>query len=627
MVYLAILLVIPFCLCDKFAEELLIVPLQSGHLNTVFKFTTQFEGADISQAEDWKHYHLFPRQLGEIIGHYKVQELVVSLTQGHWRYATWGYPVESSPSGALVMARFLPTVPVTDIDNNWEGLTSALAGLLCASLNTLDKTQGVAPQNSFQPSGVVGGVNLTSESSHLRYGLLPKENVCTENLTPWKKLLPCKDKKGLSVLLNSGTIQKYSSYQALMIKIRPVCGDPSCSILSTELSQSINLVFDPAVYNGQRGLDNTDWNLKHLFGVGIVSSCPLADTSQIFVDVTENKFTLTPEVHREISAGSGTNVRKFGVYDVTKLSEDGRIKNLGARHRKGRSYGIVHIPTLTVNRYLIGTGQERGGIRTNIRNAGHSPLTVVFLDVVPWYLRLYLHTLSITSAGDEIVPISTHYVPGVDRTRPYTLELVLILPPRSTVTVTIQFEHSILRWSEYPPDANHGFYVGSALLTARIPDNRNLSVALGQEDSTLSFALWGNPQPSGVVQLFTETLLVSLPTPDFSMPYNVICLACTVAALAFGPIHNITTKSLEVVQPGQEEKGLLGKLIDKVKSVFSRKGKKEEIKDESEEIKDESEENKDGKEDIKDESVDGSETSDESIKTETCSDLSAESAE
>jgi len=26
------------------------------------------------------------------------------------------------------------------------------------------------------------------------------------------------------------------------------------------------------------------------------------------------------------------------------------------------------------------------------------------------------------------------------------------------------------------------------------------------------------------------------------MPYNVICLTCTVVALAFGPLHNITTK-------------------------------------------------------------------------------------
>lgn len=34
-----------------------------------------------------------------------------------------------------------------------------------------------------------------------------------------------------------------------------------------------------------------------------------------------------------------------------------------------------------------------------------------------------------------------------------------------------------------------------------------------------------------LLQLYTEALLVNLPTPDFSMPYNVICLACTVSTL------------------------------------------------------------------------------------------------
>ena len=44
---------------------------------------------------------------------------------------------------------------------------------------------------------------------------------------------------------------------------------------------------------------------------------------------------------------------------------------------------------------------------------------------------------------------------------------MLVLPPRSTSTISIQFERSLLRWVEYPPDANHGFYVPSATVTAR----------------------------------------------------------------------------------------------------------------------------------------------------------------
>ena len=191
---------------DQFSEELLLSPLQSGELHAHFKFTT-VHPADLRSSQDWKHYQLLARPLGEVLATYRVQELSLSLTQGLWRAATSGYPVESAPSGAAVSARFLPEVPAQDVDIVWEGLTNALAGLLCASLNKLDKTTGVSPKHSFQPAGAQGA-NLSSSSSHLRFGLLPKENLCTENLTPWKKLLPC---KGLVYLAHHPLIKISSS--------------------------------------------------------------------------------------------------------------------------------------------------------------------------------------------------------------------------------------------------------------------------------------------------------------------------------------------------------------------------------------------------------------------------------
>ena len=44
------------------------------------------------------------------------------------------------------------------------------------------------------------------------------------------------------------------------------------------------------------------------------------------------------------------------------------------------------------------------------------------------------------------------------------------------------------------------------------------------------------------VTVYGEPLVVVMPVPDFSMPYNVLCLVCTVVALAFGPVHNLTTR-------------------------------------------------------------------------------------
>lgn len=55
------------------------------------------------------------------------------------------------------------------------------------------------------------------------------------------------------------------------------------------------------------------------------------------------------------------------------------------------------------------------------------------------------------------------------------------------------------------------------------------------------------------------------------MPYNVICLSCTVVALAFGPLYNITTKQL-VLRTTDSRKGLLLHLKDK---LFCKKRKTE----------------------------------------------------
>lgn len=40
----------------------------------------------------------------------------------------------------------------------------------------------------------------------------------------------------------------------------------------------------------------------------------------------------------------------------------------------------------------VGYGQEGGSITVKFTNTGYEPLTVVYLEVVPWYLRLFLHT-------------------------------------------------------------------------------------------------------------------------------------------------------------------------------------------------------------------------------------------
>ena len=161
-----------------------------------------------------------------------------------------------------------------------------------------------------------------------------------------------------------------------------------------------------------------------------------------------------------------------GIYDSQKYFEWNNLNQLGL-NEKGFN-------VLSASRHQTGYGQERGGIVTTIKNSGSKDLKVVFLDVIPWFLRVYLHTLKIeTTRSSGFItldkPLLTKFTPGIDRKKPYSIELVLQIPAQSTVRISIGFEHSILKWHEYPPDANKGFYIGSALISALVPTGQDNS--------------------------------------------------------------------------------------------------------------------------------------------------------
>ena len=87
----------------------------------------------------------------------------------------------------------------TSVDERWKNLRNALAGLFCASLGSLDEQRTTSPVLTFQPEG---DLPQFSSSHQLRHATLPSEHVCTENLTPFLKLLPCKSLSGIASLLN-----------------------------------------------------------------------------------------------------------------------------------------------------------------------------------------------------------------------------------------------------------------------------------------------------------------------------------------------------------------------------------------------------------------------------------------
>ncbi|KAK7869914.1 hypothetical protein R5R35_013707 [Gryllus longicercus] len=534
---------------DRFDEELLLKPLPSGHVYAYFQFTTVWDAP--SGPQMFQHCHLFPRALGEVAGRHNVQELHVTLTEGLWRYEYWGFPVSDAAPGAELWTWFRNDTK--DVDNIWKKLTGALSGLLCASLNFIGTPNSLSPEYSFRPTGVVKNSNLNS--SFVRYATLPREIVCTENLTPWKKLLPCDSKKGFASLLNAGHIHN-TNYHSLGLHIRPVCKDAKCTEVSIELRQTVSLVYDMMIL----GFQNQDWSLRKLFGLGLSGPCPLATSSFIYVDVTSNEtgtpYQLQPEPTEVITSIRGGYESKFKVYNIQKMSFT-HMLNIVATYSTPKVYAVNVPPVLYASRYIVGYGQERGGIVTKIHNNHWKHLDIIYLENIPWFLPIYLHTLRVVAGGKEITPILKKYVPGKERSRPYSLEVLLRIPARSVTEIYIEFDYVFLKWQEYPPDANHGFYIGSAIISAYLPVGKNY-MGLPQAGPTI-YSSFNASREGFLLQLRTESLIITLPTPDFSMPYNVICLACTVVALAFGPLHNITTKRL-CMKDGNSCNGLLIRL-------------------------------------------------------------------
>ncbi|GFH21709.1 glutathione peroxidase, partial [Haematococcus lacustris] len=77
--------------------------------------------------------------------------------------------------------------PAVQHSAHWTRLTHALSGVMCTALSlAADPAQAV----SMGPAGPWEAV-------------LPQEPVCTDNLTPWLKLLPCGSKAGVAQLMSS----------------------------------------------------------------------------------------------------------------------------------------------------------------------------------------------------------------------------------------------------------------------------------------------------------------------------------------------------------------------------------------------------------------------------------------
>jgi len=288
---------------SDYHEQLVLRPLHPSLLLASFNFQSNTTLASFDQ----QNFRYFPRSLGQILQHANTRELHLRFSLGRWDAESWGArPWGGAREGGTGVELWAWVEAETDeeADGRWLTLTNALSGLFCASLNFIDSTRTIRPVMSFQPAG--NHANSTGENLHLLHGTLPREVVCTENLTPFLKLLPCKGKAGISSLLDGHKLFD-ASWQSMSIDVQPICPADG-SECQLQITQTIDMVLD--IQRSKRPRDNPiprpvayeelkcntskpynshdtcfpldtsaqeeEWSLSQIFGHSLKGPCPLA---------------------------------------------------------------------------------------------------------------------------------------------------------------------------------------------------------------------------------------------------------------------------------------------------------------------------------------------------------------
>ncbi|KAJ9528294.1 hypothetical protein QJQ45_014263, partial [Haematococcus lacustris] len=540
---------------------------------------------------DCLDHGLFPVAINELARTFPVSTLELHLTRGRWDHLAWGVPpLEVQPPGAVsvhglgylsymqtpthwhsfysrLLASWEGPEPAVQHSAHWTRLTHALSGVMCTALSlAADPAQAV----SMGPAGPWEAV-------------LPQEPVCTDNLTPWLKLLPCGSKAGVAQLMSSRTTI-FSSYHhslSLVLEVqrqpRPSGVQPPTSLL--RLRHKLTLVL-PSELVAPAGAVKA----PGLLGLATQTRCRPASCSRLHLPAPSTPHSAQPTPATPTPAAAqdpatalcsrpdlprGLNLTSLDLAAATGLP--GQLPSL-ALAAWGPDARLPARPAgLLFQLHAQGSGTLRGVLVWRVVRpdggllapAGMQPPVVACIkQMLPWQIQLWLHTLQLTVDGQVRPqcrnaaghgPLSMHcrllawwlqvidssalqlrLQPAAHRTAPSALGLCFTLPPNCTsLTLSAAFSKAFLTVSQQPPDAHRGVDVPAALLSLQAPDD-------------------------AVTQVVSTGVLVQLATPDISMGYNVICLSSTVMAVYVGAVLTALTKRMDQATPGD-----LGKWVDR----------------------------------------------------------------
>lgn len=549
---------------EHYEELLNLKPLPHNKLLSIFDFKLKsnvleldYNGNVNKKKINHKKYNYFPKTLVSIIEKTNTRELHIRFSQGKWRHKKWGkMPYNGFRTGGVGI-EFWGTIETTTLkkaEKYWIQLIKTLSGIFCTSLDLRYEKEFFF--SDFFNKQFLFSKEIISENNQLFSFklILPEESVCTENLIPFLKMLPTKGKHGISSLLSGHSIFS-SLWNSMSLDLITQCHGYFCELM---INQSILLISDieniiqkkknngiqkPIPVDEMRCnmklskdvwhcfpiniLQEIEWSLESIFGKLIAGPAFKNDynTTSINTDINLSNWNSTlieiDENNKVISKLK--NVNNLNLYSKKKTNF-----NIEFSSNNTFAIGKIDFPSVYVDRSLTGYSRDKGGFLISFVNASSKNKKVLYHEVLPWYTRLYLSTFSETVTVSNKTYINgfknskfikkSFFKPGMDRIRSSYLDLEISLPANLKIIITYRFTKSLLLYHEYPSDPNHGFVL-----------KPSIAVVLNEKNEK-------------EYETRTNNLLITLATPDFSMPYNVIILTCTMMSLVFGSIFNLLMK-------------------------------------------------------------------------------------
>lgn len=411
--------------------------------------------------------HGFPRTIIQIIQQNPFNKIRLSFRKGRWPKASGSAfkttmdlvnPLTNgalSAQGVELEATAVTNTAGTATTKDFLLLADCLSGPFCSSLSTIkdiSETQDrTGEERSFN-------------------AILPNEAVCTENLTPWIRLLPPGTPTPIKALLPKGDVLFSKPFHQLDVLITVQHGTVVLEQNLLFLSVEQYPLPQPTILDNHHPfLSSSTINYND---EEISKTEPITiETKILGSGLSSGIFVLNVEIISPVSAAAGTVVE---------------IEQLLPSYIKIFMADIQLPPSVSTLSYRPGDVVTKKASQINL---------AISLDSLNSF-----NSLGSSSSNDPIESNTTNDDKNSNK----------------IITIKIPFLRSLLSTTEYPFDPARGFDI---------------------------------PPPRIIGGNRARKILLPLPTPDFTMPYNVITLTTTIIVLFYGTLFNLLYRSFHSRHP------------------------------------------------------------------------------